>query len=671
MDFVRDFSPFAEIDCTLTAPHDFQSCALTFPCDLEGMIVCPSSSLADAGVWKESRFLWFDAVNQGPHSMALTLSFWDVENRTETPDLVSTIGLLPGLETRVTFPLSALDSQHMFLSRTPGKLKTVIHGNKVRSLARLAIGKKKCSDGQSLQLSNLHLSSDEPSYPLPDRALIDELGQWTGSIWPGKTTDAAALKETLAARLEEAKEASFFPDWTKTGAWQEKRFKASGFFRTQHDGTRWWLADPDGYAFYSAGVDCVGPGDSCNTTGIETLCHSLPDKEGPYADAWNNSRHMGLAKAALFNHAIANLIRVFGEGWRDVWVRMTRANLVRWGFNTVGNWSSPDFTRVAALPYVFPMQGFPTTEIRIFRDFPDVFSPAYEENAARFAQQMDSLKEDRNLIGYFLRNEPEWAFIKELVIAEELLETDFPTDSREALIRFLSERYQNDVIQLSTAWNRAFDSFEALRRPVLKAARLSSQAAADLRDFSRILVDRYVRIPSECVRKIDPNHLNLGMRYGYISSEDLLAGSDCFDVFSINCYDVNPGDAIEKAGRMTNKPVMIGEFHFGGLDRGLSATGIRGAANQTERGLAYRHYAEQAAASPFCVGVHYFQYNDQPTLGRFDGENYNIGLVDVCQEPHREFLRGVLDCHRNLYRVATGEMAPTPAEGKLIHPIFY
>jgi len=671
MEQSRDFSSFVAIDCNLKCQTDFQSCAISFPADLEGMLVLSAEKLADAEDWLEAHFLWFDAVNHGPHSMALTLSFWDAENLTDTPDLVSTIGLLPELETRVTFPLSALDSQHMFLSRTPGKLKTVIHGNKVRTLSRLAIGKKKCSEVQRLDIRSLHLSSSEPDYPLPERVLIDELGQWTGNDWPGKTKDASALAASLLQMRAQAGGASFFPEWTRSGAWKDRKFEASGFFRTHHDGKRWWLADPDGYAFYSAGVDCVGPGEGCNTTGIEKLCGPLPPKNGEFAEAWDGGRHMGLAKADLFNHAQANLIRVFGTEWKDAWSAITRSNLIRWGFNTIGNWSDPAFTKTANLPYVFPMKDFPSTKRRIFRDFPDVFHPEYRKNAEDFAQQMSRLKDDRNLIGYFLRNEPEWAFIKDLVIAEELLETDFETDSREALIRFLADRHQGDVDMLNTAWQSHFASFDDLRNPILKASRRSAEAAADLREFSRLLVDRYVRIPSEAVRKTDPNHLNLGMRYGYISSEDLLAGCECFDVFSINCYDVNPGDAIEKAGRMTNLPIMIGEFHFGGLDRGLSATGIRGAASQQDRGRAYRHYAEQAAANPFCVGVHYFQYNEQPTLGRFDGENYDIGLVDVCQTPMKEFLNEILACHQATYLVATGETAPTPVEGKLVHPIFF
>ncbi len=39
------------------------------------------------------------------------------------------------------------------------------------------------------------------------------------------------------------------------GGWTGKQFKATGFFRTEHDGTRWWLVTPEGNAFISFGVN--------------------------------------------------------------------------------------------------------------------------------------------------------------------------------------------------------------------------------------------------------------------------------------------------------------------------------------------------------------------------------------------------------------------------------
>jgi hypothetical protein len=41
------------------------------------------------------------------------------------------------------------------------------------------------------------------------------------------------------------------------------------------------------------------------------------------------------------------------------------------------------------------------------------------------------------------------------------------------------------------------------------------------------------------------------------------------------------------------------------------------------------------------VGTHWFQYRDQATTGRGDGENYQIGLVDICDTPYPETIDAV------------------------------
>jgi hypothetical protein len=104
--------------------------------------------------------------------------------------------------------------------------------------------------------------------------------------------------------------------------------------------------------------------------------------------------------------------------------------------------------------------------------------------------------------------------------------------------------------------------------------------------------------------------------------------------------------------------VIIGEFHFGALDRGLPATGLRGVASQADRGVAYRRYLESGAANPNLVGVHYFILNDQAVLGRFDGENYQIGFQDVCHTPYPELVEQAQAAHEAMYDVMTGARPP-------------
>jgi len=80
--------------------------------------------------------------------------------------------------------------------------------------------------------------------------------------------------------------------------------------------------------------------------------------------------------------------------------------------------------------------------------------------------------------------------------------------------------------------------------------------------------------------------------------------------------------------------------------------------DQTERGVAYRYYVENAFAMPEMIGTHWFQWADQPCTGRFDGENYNIGLVDVTDRPYTELIDALKATHRRLYRVHFGQEKP-------------
>ncbi|MCM8901818.1 hypothetical protein KVG29_11410 [Caldicoprobacter algeriensis] len=460
------------------------------------------------------------------------MEFWAKENPGDQPNLTVILGLFPRLKTRLSFPLEALNSQRMFLDRTPGKLKTVVFGNKVaiEEVDRFAIGTMKYFKDHKLEISNLHLSDVEPDYPLPDVKLVDELGQLDDREWPGKTKSVDELKTWLRKEAAKSDDIALFDNRSKYGGWLEKRFDSTGYFRAEHDGKRWWLVDPDGYAFLSIGLDCISPGVPGRVDGIKKLYNWLPDEDGIYKEAWSKGD-----RGEYFDFAIANLIRVFGEAWWDEWAKITRRRLIEWGFNTVGNWSSLKFIRYAKLPYVWPLRDFPDTTKKVFRDFPDVFSQEYKNNAEKFAEQLKEFEGDPYMIGYFLRNEPQWAFIHDLNIAEELLENEEDLVSKEVLIKFLSTRYDGDIEKFNRAWNLALHSFGELRKGVKRASKLSKKASEDLNEFSRMMIKAYVEIPSVACKRVDPHHMNLGMRYAYIANENLLAGYENFDVFSINC----------------------------------------------------------------------------------------------------------------------------------------
>lgn len=487
--------------------------------------------------------------------------------------------------------------------------------------------------------------------------IVDKFGQLKLKDWPGKIKSEEELKTVLENAKKYAADnqnrGGYFSDWSKYGGWKGKKYEGTGFFSTKYDGNRWWLLDPEGHVFFSTGIDCVSPGEKGRVDGMEKLFDWLPETDSDFKEAWSKNE-----RGKYFDFYISNLIRIFGQDWWQEWAKITESRLYNWGINTVGNWSDRKFIHYATMPYVWQLKNFPETEKKFFRDFPDVFDEEYLKEARKYASQMEQLKNDKNMIGYFLRNEPHWAFAEGINIAEKLLETEEDFASKDVLIEFLIERYSGNINKFNSVWNLSLDNFNQLKKGIKEAASLSCDSEKDLKEFSRILIDRYVRIPSQEVRKVDPNHLNLGMRYAYITDESLLTGTDCFDVYSINCYQIDPFDSIDEVGKMTDKPIIIGEFHFGALDRGLVATGLRGVSSQRERGKAYRYYLERCAMNKYCVGAHYFILNDQGVLGRFDGENYQIGIVDVCHQPYQEMISEIRKTNQDIYKIMSGEKKP-------------
>lgn len=592
-----------------------------------------------------------------------------------SPDFTAILGLFPGLPTRLALPATALNAETLFLERTPGKLKTVVFGTKidVEEIAAFALSLRPHHETQRIRLRTLRVEDARPTFAVPEMTIVDALGQWAQREWPGKTPD----EETLVAELrhEAAKPAPEFDPaaaqagtaaGTTTAATEARtpRFAGSGYFRTEHDGSRWWLVTPEGYPFYSLGLDVVNPYAPGRMDGLRSLFAWIPEQDGPYAAALRQDSRHGNWPGEYIDFYLLNLLRAFGDDWWPKWRELTKRRILEWGFNTVGNWADRSFTREAELPYVLPLRGFPQTSERVFRDFPDVFADEYATAAEKFAAQLSEFEGDRNLIGYFLRNEPQWAFVDDLNPAEMLLEKPTRFASKDVLIQFLSERYGGDVRKLNEAWRlggaEALSGFEELHRPLRSAASRSERAAEDLERFSRRMIDRYVSIPSEACKRVDPHHLNLGMRWAWIGQDALYEGSQHFDVFSINSYSDDPSDQIRTVGKRSGRPVMIGEFHHGGLDRGLPGNGIRGVRSQEERARAYRHYVQCAAEEPHSVGVHYFTLGDQPLLGRFDGENYQIGIVDVCHRPYREFAEEVTRTNHHIPAMLRGE-APLPS----------
>jgi hypothetical protein len=574
-------------------------------------------------------------------------------------------GVMPRFPVRIVIDLGWLDGHVLFPGHGAGGLKVVWMGGRIETgdIKSVSLEARSSFHDLTLKIWDLRLDGEPPPpLPVPRVKLIDEFGQYKPKDWPGKTKGLTELKTKLEAALN-LPDSYGIPGRDRYGGLAGSALTpGSGFFSKVKKGGRWYLADPEGNAFFSAGVTCVNVHPDCRIDGLESLMDWLPPRDDPvygplYADRqWPESGSE--RRCRVFSFLGANLSKVFGETWREKWGTLIARQLKARGLNTLGNWSDPALFGAAGLPYVTHLERFPETGEKIFRDFPDVLSGEYAEDAERCARYLERYRGDPWMIGYFLRNEPAWAFVNNLILADEVLRNPAPTVCKTRLIQFLKDKYQSPQA-LSTAWNSVFNSFDDLQKPLGNASRLSAAAREDQREFSRILLDAYVSIPSRACRRVDPDHMNLGMRWAWISDPDVVTGWENFDVFSINCYFEDPSPALDHVRDLgVDLPIMIGEFHFGALDLGLTATGLNGTPNQKERGKAYQYYCDRIAAHPFGVGCHWFQCYDQFPLGRFDGENYNIGLFDVCSLPHEEMMGAVANCSKHIYRVMEGSLPP-------------
>ncbi len=586
----------------------------------------------------------------------------------EGPTFHLTYGLLNQCSARVRMPLTAVDQNRWKFPREGAWLKPLAEGERVNleRVDRIAIRIDRKSDTPSRWCQTpIRVTDGEPprlSEPeLPQGPLLDELGQSTLHEWDGRTSSIETATDRIQRQLKRTNECDKSEEYSQWDGWTEQQFEATGFFRTHYDGDRWWLVDPDGHPFWSSGVDCVSVNPETVTDGLDDALSWVPDPDGRFADAVGE--HNGLPTV---NYLCANLIRAFGpDDWYNRWSDLALSCLRDAGFNTVGNWSDWEIARDAGMPYVRPLE-FAFGGINdIYRDFPDVFDPGFPEAAAAYASQLEDTVDDPALLGYFLQNEPTWAFADETPAAGMLYTTE-NCATRDRLVSYLKETY-GTADALGDAWEMAVD-FEDVESGRW-TRQLTNAARDDLRKFSEKLVDRLYDIVSDACRTVDPNHLNLGVRYPYVPDDWALTGMRHVDVFSINCYNARVDDYAAVAEKF-DIPVLVGEWHFGALDVGLPATGIGHVPNQDARGDAFRVYLEDAAAKPWCIGVHYFTLYDQSALGRFDGENYNIGFYDICHRSYEPLVDAARRSHERLYDVAVGDELPFDNEPTYLPKLF-
>lgn len=450
---------------------------------------------------------------------------------------------------------------------------------------------------------------ETPSY-LGDEPFVDEFGQWALGEFDGKVHSLEELQADWAA--EDASIQAAALERSRFGGFLEQNVGGSGFFRVQKIDGRWWFVDPDGYLFLSmngGGPNAGGGGDAARREGLEGMFAAYPPET-------TSPAYPGMApRTRMISFGEWNIQRRYGEDWRDKWADMAVRRMSAWGLTT----GSPR-------PQSFPYLGHLRVRIESIYGIQDVYAPDFEKTVSDALSYLSDSKDDQYLIGYFLQNEPSW-LETEPRVCQLLL--DDPQD-----------------------------------RPVTRELRKYLAANGDTPEsrtqFIHDTYRKWIGTLSTCVRKYDPNHLILGIRFGHSSvphKNILQIVKDYSDVYAFNTYRLAPNvEYLDAVSAAVDMPMINGEFHFGTIDRGM-APGLVQVANQEERAVAFRYFAENAFSHPALVGIAWFQYTDQGLIGRFDGERYNIGLVDVTDRPY-PIVKGIRAAAENLYAVHSGFQAP-------------
>lgn len=362
---------------------------------------------------------------------------------------------------------------------------------------------------------------------------------------------------------------------------------ATGFFRTQKIGDRWWLITPEGHPFIHKAVVAVGP--NGGKTARENFPKNFTDNED--------------------------------------WANKTTEMLSGYGFNGTGAWSGVTDLAKAKKRLAVPLiknymadfaRSKKLNEAAVghsgyVKEAIPVFDPDFETFAAGYAQEeLKSYAKDPWLFGVFSDNELQTPRLA------NYLELDPAVPAQAVNLKAAREWLDQQTGKKG--------STKADITPALQAK------------WHAHVFARYYRIVSAAIHKALPNHLYLGSRlHAQADKENPFlweAIGPHIDLISLNYYgDFTPDpDMVPMWTAKSGKPVIITEWYMKGDDVGFPNTTGAGwiVRTQRDRGLWYQHFVLHLLTMKNIVGWHWFKYMDNdPSDPSADPSNRdsNKGIV--------------------------------------------
>ena len=460
--------------------------------------------------------------------------------------------------------------------------------NKIKVMAIIVAGALCCCNNDMPDSGVPEVYPDDshevlPPYNVDARKNSQATSEW--STWQAYTLDC------IEGFVPGAPE----PETDRFGGWKTGTdYGATGFFRVQKIGSRWWMITPEGNLYLSKGVTSFAPGNS--------------------------------------DRSKAELASRFGTV--SEWAMQEISWLKETGFNSVGSWSRDseilrldDSEKIPYCVIVSPMgalngamkscgeekdgyaaagwEGYPY-------DFACVFHPDFDRYVEEKISVISKYRDDPYCIGYFTDNEIPWK--------------DY------ALDRCLEEWPATHINHI-----KAQEWLDA--RKGRTGVSLDEATDDDRKAFIAYCLDIYLQKVTAALKKYDPNHLYLGCRfnqwkYELVNEEIFKVAGRYMDVISLNHYQKWEPDetAMRNWEAWSGKPFMVTEYYVKGEDSGLpNATGAGwNVRTQTERGYFFQNFTRVLVKGGTCVGWHWFKYMDndpEDTSADPSNRDSNKGMV--------------------------------------------
>ena len=438
-------------------------------------------------------------------------------------------------------------------------------------------------------------------------------------------------------------------DFDRFRGWQGKTFRATGFFRTEHDGKRWWLVTPEGHAFLSFGINHL------------------------YPDLWRQdfSRESWKQKLGVDD---LNDWSKFSPALR-AWFLQTCKD---YGFNTIGVHNALNLTNApkSVMPYMQPIKFIEIPHWKTDipdENFLDVFDDAFALRCDRLAKE-NAHPRDPFLLGYSMTDCP--LFTEEdcrerpdvIGGARRESRIGFPRRLRNlgpnaggkvAYVQTMRELYYDNVGYFNKTYGTQFDSFEALAaaqnwRPMTDLS--NGNETRDNVEFLKRVVAKYYQTARDAILRHDPNHLFFG--------DKLNANTDTVDTVlpittkytDVVLYQMYARYEVQKPGLdrwtpIADKPFVNGDSAFTMITKHMPRPYGPVADTLKQRAEWTAEFFLQAFARPDFVGWHYCGLIDATQQVARKQARQHSGLMNGFGDPYPELQKTIRQCADKMYEI--------------------